>query len=246
MFDQTFVDAHAHTRRPWTVALSLAVQSLLVGVLLIIPILHPEILHPKIDVPIFVHLQRAPEIVRAEPAHSSAAPHSLAPHVFVAPTTIPNFVKRVVDTDVAPATESFYMGSAVPGAGQGSDILSSIVQSVPDAPAPRPKAQPQPSVAPATGPVRVSEGVQAARLIYGPKPPYPPLAITAHVEGRVRMQAIIAPDGTINSLQVISGPPLLINAARDAVSRWRYQPTLLSGKAVEVITEIDVNFMLGR
>ena len=243
MFDQTFVDAHAHTRKPWTVALSLAVQSLLVGVLLIVPILHPEILHPKIDVPIFVHLQRVPEIVRADPAHSSAPTHSSVAHIFVPPTNIPTGVKRIVDVDMAPATESFAL------AGQGTDILAGIVpNALPDAQPARPKPQPQvqPPTPPPAGPVRVSEGVQAARLIYGPKPPYPPLAITAHVEGRVRMQAIIAPDGTINSLQVMSGPPLLINAARDAVSRWRYQPTLLNGKAVEVITEIDVNFMLGR
>jgi protein TonB len=88
--------------------------------------------------------------------------------------------------------------------------------------------------------------VQAAKLIFGPKPPYPPLAKAARVQGTVRIQAIIAPDGNIGSLQVIGGPPLLVLAAKDAVSRWRYRPTLLSGKAVEVITEIDVNFTLSQ
>ena len=161
------------------------------------------------------------------------------------PTNIPTGVRRVADIDMAPATESFAMDIGIAGVGRGTDILSGIVQSLlPEAPQARPK--PLPPAPPASGPVRVSEGVQSARLIYGPKPPYPPLARAAHVEGRVRMQAIIGPDGTINSLQVTSGPPLLINAAKDAVSQWRYQPTLLSGRAVEVITEIDVIFTLGH
>ena len=247
MFDQTFVDTHAQTRKPWTVALSLGVQSLLVGVLLIIPILHPEILHPKIDVPIFVHLQPVQPIEHAELAHSSAPTRSIVPRIFVAPTIIPTGVRKGMDVDMAPASDSFAMVGAMPGVGQGSDILSGFVQSVlQDAPQPRAKPQQPPAPQPAAGPVRVSEGVQSARLIYGPKPLYPPLARAARVEGRVRMQAIIAPDGTINSLQVTSGPPLLINAAQEAVSRWRYQPTLLSGKAVEVITEIDVIFTLGH
>ena len=58
------------------------------------------------------------------------------------------------------------------------------------------------------------------------------------------MAAIISTDGTIQSLHVLSGNPLLVPAARDAVARWRYQPTLLNGETVEVQTEIVVNFYL--
>jgi protein TonB len=60
------------------------------------------------------------------------------------------------------------------------------------------------------------------------------------------LQAIIGRDGSIRNLQVLSGPPLLINVAREAVQQWRYQPTLLNGEPVEVITEIDVNFTMGQ
>jgi protein TonB len=88
--------------------------------------------------------------------------------------------------------------------------------------------------------------VQEAKLIDGPRPAYPTIAKTTRTQGLVRIQAIIAVDGTIRNLKVISGPPLLVNAAVEAVSRWRYQPTLLSGNAVEVITEIDVNFTLAQ
>ena len=95
-----------------------------------------------------------------------------------------------------------------------------------------------------SGPVRVGGTIQSAKLIVAPKPRYPPLAISAHIQGTVRIQAIIAADGSIRNLQVMSGPPLLVNPAMEAVKQWRYQPTLLNGSPVEVITEIDVVFTL--
>ena len=95
-----------------------------------------------------------------------------------------------------------------------------------------------------SGPVVVSTGVQSAKLISGPRPPYPPLAKASRTQGTVRLEAIIAPDGSIKNLRSLSGPPLLIKAAMDAVQQWRYRPTLLNGNAVEVLTEIDVVFTL--
>ena len=86
--------------------------------------------------------------------------------------------------------------------------------------------------------------VEAAKLIYKPTPDYPPLAKMARIQGSVRLEAIIAKDGTIQDLKVLSGHPLLVKAALDAVKQWRYQPTLLNGEPVEVVTEIDVNFTL--
>jgi protein TonB len=66
----------------------------------------------------------------------------------------------------------------------------------------------------------------------------------ARSQGVVKMEAIIATNGSIRNLRVLSGPPLLVDAAREAVRQWRYQPTLLNGIAVDVLTEIDVNFAL--
>jgi protein TonB len=88
--------------------------------------------------------------------------------------------------------------------------------------------------------------VQAARIVRRVVPIYPPLARTARISGVVRLQAIIAADGTIAELNVISGRPMLIAAAVDAVKQWRYRPTVLNGKPVPVNTQIDVNFTLGR
>jgi protein TonB len=72
------------------------------------------------------------------------------------------------------------------------------------------------------------------------------LARQARIQGTVKLEADISKDGTIENLKVISGHPLLIQAALDAVKQWRYQPTLLNGVAVEVVTTIDVNFTLGQ
>jgi protein TonB len=102
------------------------------------------------------------------------------------------------------------------------------------------------TAAPPPGPIRVSGGVQLAKLVRKVIPEYPPLAKTARVSGVVHLLGVIAKDGTIQNLQVIGGHPLLTRAALEAVRQWIYQPTLLNGQPVEVIAPIDVNFTLGQ
>jgi protein TonB len=84
----------------------------------------------------------------------------------------------------------------------------------------------------------------AANIISQQKPVYPPLAKMARQQGVVKFEAMISKEGTIEELKLISGPPLLIQAATDAVKQWRYRPTILNGEPVEVQTTIDVNFAL--
>ena len=119
-------------------------------------------------------------------------------------------------------------------------VLGGIIGGVTSGPPP-PPPPPKP-----TTPKRIRVGgqVEAAKLIYKPTPEYPPLAKMARIQGTVRLEAIIAKDGTIQDLKVLSGHPLLVKSALDAVKQWRYQPTLLNGEPVEVVTEIDVNFTL--
>jgi protein TonB len=90
----------------------------------------------------------------------------------------------------------------------------------------------------------VSIGVSAAKLIYHPDPVYPRLAVEAHIQGTVLLEAVIGKDGTIRELKAVSGHPLLAPAALEAVQHWRYQPTLLNNEPVEVLTEISVRFTL--
>ncbi|PYU25787.1 MAG: hypothetical protein DMG30_04295 [Acidobacteria bacterium] len=78
------------------------------------------------------------------------------------------------------------------------------------------------------------------------QPLYPPLAIQARIQGNVVLHAIIGREGAVSELQVLSGHPLLVNSALDAVRQWRYSATLLKGQAVEVETTITVSFVLGQ
>ena len=94
--------------------------------------------------------------------------------------------------------------------------------------------------------VRVSSGVAQGLLIHQVKPAYPSLAMQARIQGTVVLQAVIAKDGTVQDLRVVSGHPLLVPAALDAVKLWRYKPYLLNDQPVEVDTQINVNFTLAR
>jgi periplasmic protein TonB len=98
---------------------------------------------------------------------------------------------------------------------------------------------------PAPAVIHRSEGVQAAMLIRRVEPFYPSLARQTRIQGTVQLHAIIARDGSIASLEALSGHPLLIRAALDAVRQWRYRPTLLGSEPVEVETYVTVIFKLG-
>jgi protein TonB len=137
----------------------------------------------------------------------------------------------------------------VPGGvagGTPGGVLGGIIGSVPSAAPPPPpvkKEEPKPAT-----PQRIKVGgnVQQARLVRQPRPVYPPLAKQARIQGVVKLSAIISKDGTVQHLEVISGHPLLVPSALEAVKQWVYQPTLLNGEPVEVVTQIDVNFTLSQ
>ncbi|MGA8367199.1 MAG: TonB family protein [Candidatus Acidiferrales bacterium] len=110
---------------------------------------------------------------------------------------------------------------------------------VPNAAAPSSEAAPKPMR------IRVGGNVEQAMLIHQVTPIYPAEAKEAHVQGTVVLHAIIMTDGTIKDLQLVSGPPMLCQAAMDAVRQWTYKPYLLNGNPVEVDTTISVVFTLG-
>jgi TonB family protein len=96
-----------------------------------------------------------------------------------------------------------------------------------------------------TGPrLRVGGNVAAANLISQIKPPYPPDAKNARIQGTVRLGVLISPEGHVIDIVLISGHPLLVTTSTDAVKQWVYRPTLLNGNPVEVVTVVDVNYTL--
>ncbi|PYT78747.1 MAG: hypothetical protein DMG40_18870 [Acidobacteria bacterium] len=85
-----------------------------------------------------------------------------------------------------------------------------------------------------------------AMLIYRVEPAYPPLARQIHKEGRVELRAIIATDGSIQSLEVVGGDPLFFPSALEAVRQWRYKPTILNGQPVQIDTHITVIYTMSH
>jgi protein TonB len=245
MFDQTFVDTQTRANRPWSMAASLTVQTGAVGMLLLIPLLHPEGPFMKVEAPPLIYRANVltPDPIAPVIAQRSvASPRAVFRPSISAPTSIPKGVPHIEDApDVGPQTA---MIGAIPGGGNVDRLFGGVGERLPAAP---PKALPNvEKPAPPSAPLRVSSTVQGALLKFGPKPAYPPLAKAARIQGTVRLTAVVGADGAIRNLRLISGPPLLVKAAVDAVSTWRYQPTLLNGSPIDVITEIDVNFTLSN
>jgi len=113
-----------------------------------------------------------------------------------------------------------------------------------DAPATQRPAEQSTPAAPA--PARVGGTVMPAKMIRHVKPVYPEIAKERHVAGTVVLHAIIAKDGSVHDITVVSGSPLLCDAAVDAVKQWRYEPTRFKGELVEVSTTISLVFSLDK
>jgi TonB family protein len=132
------------------------------------------------------------------------------------------------------------LGQDQPGSAAGSS-QSSPSQSSPTPASPDSSAPPEKPIR-----VRVGGNVIASQITHMVPPIYPPIAKTAHISGTVVLHCIIARDGRMLQVEYVSGPPLLLKAAMDAVRQWEYRPTLLNDKPVEVSTVVSVVFELGK
>lgn len=230
------------TNKPWTVVLSTVVQCGLLGILILVPLIYTEAL-PKT---MLTTLLVAPPPPPPPPPPPAATPVKVIKPVarliqagkLVAPKAIPKEVNIIKEQELPPDMGVVGVTGGVPGGvpgGQAGGVLGGIIGGSVGLPPP-----------PKEGPKRIRLGgqVQQAKLINRVQPVYPPLAKQARIQGNVVLHAIIAKDGSIQELQVLSGHPLLVQAALDAVRQWRYQPTLLNGDPVEVDTTVTVVFTL--
>jgi len=94
--------------------------------------------------------------------------------------------------------------------------------------------------------VRQGGNVIAAKLVKRVQPMYPSIARDEHLQGTVRLHAIIGKDGSVTDLVVLQGYCSLARSSVEAVSKWRYSPTTLAGRPVEIDTTIDVIFSLNH
>src|SRR5713226_3583946 len=225
-----------------TMPIAYIFEAILVGVLVLVPLIYTEAL-PKAQLMTFLVAPPPPPPPPPPPAAEAVRiiRRVTAEDIMRAPTVIPKTVREIKD-EPEPQAQAVGVVGGVPGGVPGGSaggviggILGGVLSSAPPPPKP-------------TTPKRIRLGgqVEAARLIFSFKPGYPPLAKMARIQGSVRLEAIISKDGTIQDLKVVSGHPLLVKSAIEAVSRWRYQPTLLNGEPVEVVTEVDVNFTLAE
>lgn len=233
--------ARPNPRRGWTAIFSFAAQAMVLGVFVLLPLLYTDAL-PVSRLRSYVEIPPPPGRSAPPPqrALQNVRPRSaeIRDNVLFQPHTIPPRIARIVDRpeDASADTGPGVMGLPE-GVGRGSQVMNNII-----AAATANVASPRPA---AIGHVRLSRGVTEGMLIHKVTPIYPPLAITAHVQGQVLLQATIGREGNIENLQVISGHPLLVKAAMDAVRQWRYRPYLLNNQPVDVETQITVNFTLG-
>lgn len=247
MFDA--IGVSERSRKPWTVAGSFAGQAGVVALAILVPLVSTEGLpHARFIIglpepPHGLPHHAAPAAVKA----ASVAPSQLYRRMLVVPTSMPAKAAVIQDPIEAPSAAD---GAGVPG-GFGSPgetdnaVINSFVRAMPVPEAPAPVVRKAPAPAPVQR-IKVGGNVQEGKLISGPRPVYPPLAKAARVEGTVRLAAVISRDGRILDLRVMSGHPLLVQAALNAVEQWVFRPTTLNGDAVEVATEIEVNFTLQK
>jgi len=233
---------HRSGQRGLAAVLSFGVQAVFLGLLVLIPLLYTDAL-PLNTIKTILEAPRAPVRPASEPAPQPVRHNRTDSNMengrVVTPIVIPPHPAQLVDR--GPIQQGVDDGPVIPGAipDLGSDRANSITRLLHVAPGPA-----APSVSTNRGPVRISH-VDEGLLIHKVTPIYPKMAITIRQQGPVTLQATIGRDGTIQNLRLISGPPLLIGAAIDAVKQWRYRPYLLNGEAVEVETQITVNFTLG-
>ncbi|MDQ1472149.1 MAG: periplasmic protein TonB [Bryobacterales bacterium] len=92
--------------------------------------------------------------------------------------------------------------------------------------------------------IRVAPNAQSPKVLLAPPPNYPAAAMQGNIQGTVRLQVVIGQDGAVTDVRPISGHPMLVQPAVDAVKTWTYRPTLLNGSPVSVVTTVDVPFTL--
>ena len=224
----------ATPRRGWATLTSFTLQTAALAVILAVPVLRPSLLPPLNATPSVVPMVRLGDFA---PIHTHTSPgNSEAVHasVFRAPSVIPPTTSGSADP-TASEPEAPPCVSCVPGVGNTGPIIPGALATFAVAVLP-----PAP---PVQRTVRISVMMDGL-LIHRVQPEYPPLARQARIQGTVSLAAVISKEGAIENLRVLSGHPMLVSAAINAVKQWRYRPYVLNGNPIEVDTQITVNFSL--
>lgn len=255
MFEQSTVPSGPASKRLWATCLGFTGEALLVGFAILAPMLWPQVL-PRTT----LITSLLPPVPQGRPKPVEDRPRPTPPRVlrlsivrpsgFYAPRSVPDRVEILVDPPTQIASGPGVPGGisdGVPGS-VNSTLLEGILGSGGAPPTPRIV---EPNHAPvAKTPiaevrqVKVGGDVKMAQLLHRVEPQYPSIARAARIQGVVELVGVIATDGHLKELRLVSGHPLLAHAAMEAVGQWIYRPTTLNGEPVEVIAPITVTFHL--
>jgi len=242
MFADSLLDSPwaDRSRRGWTTLVSFALQAAAAGVLLLLPLLYTQGL-PQFQLMAALVAPTPPPAPPApgptRNAHANTSNMSSQGQV-IAPRFVPREILDVDETSAPPPVD--IGGLSVPGSTGNPMARNGVLDSIGRG---LNVVVPPPTPTPSAHPPRVSRMMEG-NLIYRVQPQYPPLARQARVQGIVVLRAMISRQGKIENLQVVSGHPLLVQSAMDAVLQWRYRPYYLNNEPVEVETQVTVNFTL--
>jgi periplasmic protein TonB len=231
MFRESLLDSSPsrHDRKRWPMATAFVLESIIAGLIIITPLLSTGVIPVSARVPRIAPLQAVS--VASEPPRVTSGQNSGMHSPTATVVTISQIPNSLPFGPARNADESPNTGPSIPVLrGDPGPNLPICINC-------------QPVVTPPvhSKPLRISQ-LSTAQLVHRVEPLYPRTAVLINLQGDVKLHAIIARDGTIQSLSVTSGHPMLAQAALDAVRQWRYRPYLLNGEAVEVETFITVTF----
>ncbi|PYU01365.1 MAG: hypothetical protein DMG38_03620 [Acidobacteria bacterium] len=223
-----------------SLVISILVQAAVIALLVLLPLFGKSerlsLASAYIPIPPYGHLHRAAGPARPIPGHHVNFGDRVA---FFSPNARPAQPSNSEESEVGPPE----IGPQGKEADNGPECSWCIHiggrDSGPRPPQPTSEAKPKPQV------LRMTT-IDPAMLVYRVEPVYPFLAKQIHKEGRVELHARIATDGSIRSLEVVSGDPAFYQSAVDAVSQWHYRPTMLNGQPVEIDTHITVIYTMSH
>ena len=222
---------------------SLGVHAVIICALVVVPLVFFNALQAQ---ELLIFLFEPPQPPPAPPAPTPPVAAAAARHSGVTvqygapPTEIPTGIPSADDSSPVAfdPTLALLQIPGVEGSGQTSGIGKGIVGLTTELPKLEAPEKPKPRP-----PIRVAT-LEQSKLIYKVNPVYPPLAVKAHVQGNVILEAIVDEEGSVSTLKVLSGHPLLVDAALQAVRQWKYSPTVLNGEPVSIIATVTVVFRM--
>jgi len=233
MFGDTLLESSSKGRKgkKWPMATAFAVEAIVGAVVVIVPLLSTGVIPVSARVPIYMPLkpvtvETVDRVVKPPRSCDGCGPSGARSTAVVLVSNNQNRIYLGPPVETTEKPELARQGS------DGPDKLpKDLIANGSDKTDVRP------------GPTRfIVSHLSEAQLVNRVEPVYPHVAAIAGIQGQVKLHAIIARNGSIQSLNAISGHPLLVRAALDAVGQWRYRPYYLNGEAVEVETFITVNF----